>query len=304
MDDEVGVQGHRKIEVVMCAVDFSETAEVALEQAKRFARRYQATLVLAHIVEPIPLGPYPIISDPSSELAITDIARERLVGLAAGLQAEGLDTTAQTREGRPGPELVALGEEVAADLVVIGTKGLSGLKHLLLGSTAEYVVRRCEIPVLTVHQDDVILKGAIETVVLPTDLSSGAENALDYFIATFGLWQRPNVLLVHADQAPPYLEPLRHDLLAAANAPDVVREKLESEMAPAAERLRAADFEVEVLVLEGSPVTVVSELAEERGADLILLSTYGRSALANALTGRTAQRIVQTAPCPVLTIRP
>lgn len=293
-----------EIDTIICAFDFSETAGDALDQAKRFARRHQAKLILAHVVEPIPLGPYPVFMSPKDELAIVDIAREHVRDSCDVLRDEGTLVESIVREGEPGECLVALAEELGADLMVVGTRGLSGIKHLALGSTAEYVVRRCPCPVLTVHPEDRLLPDSIESVVLPTDLSSNAADAAEYFMSLFGSWERPQVYLVYADRTPPYLAPFRHDVLKKLNEYDVVKEEIERKLAPVADRLRAADFPVEVAVLDGDPVSVTTDLAKECNADLILLSTYGRSALVNTLLGRTAQRIVQYAPCPVLTVRP
>lgn len=293
-----------EIDTIVCAFDFSETADGALEQAKRFARRHEAKLILAHVVEPIPLGPYPVVVAPQQELAIVDIARKRVREVCDVLRDEGTVVESIVRQGEPGASLVALADDLGADLMVIGTRGLAGLKHLALGSTAEYVVRRCPCPVLTVHPEDRLLRDSIESVVLPTDMSSSAIDAAEYFMRLFGSWERPQVYLVYADRTPPYLEPFRHDTLREFHERDVVKENIERMLAPVADRMRVADFPVEVAVLDGDPVSVTTDLARECNADLILLSTQGRSALVNALLGRTAQRIVQYAPCPVLTVRP
>lgn len=303
MDQAGGGMKRVAIDKVVCAFDFSETAEVALEQAMRFARRHEAQLVLAHIVEPIPLGPYPILMPAHDELAIVEIARERMAAVVDSLSDEAIAVEWIVREGQPGSSLVALVEEVGADLMVIGTRGLSGLKHLALGSTAEYVVRRCPCPVLTVHPEDRLLRDAIESVVLPTDLSSSALQAAEYFMSLFGSWERPQVYLVYADQTPPYLEPFRQEMLKESRQPDVIRQELERQLTPVADRLRAADFPVEIAILEGDPVTVTADLVKECNADLVLMSTHGRSALVNTLLGRTAQRVVQHVSCPVLTVR-
>ncbi len=292
------------IEVVFCAQDFSETAQGALDQAIRFARRHGAKLVVAHVVEPIPLGPYPAVLPQDEELAITDLARERLDRCVDAIRDQVPEVEAQIAEGEPGVELVRLAGQAGADLCVIGTRGLTGMKHLLLGSTAEDVIRRCACPVLTVHPEDRLLRDSIETVVLPTDLSDRACAAIDSFISLFGAWERPQIFLTYVDSAPPYLQPFRHETLERLNQRDRIREDIERQLQPIADRLRGADFEVEVAVLDGDPVTEVTELARGCGADLIMMCTRGRSALSDLLLGRTAQRIVQHAPCPCLTVRP
>jgi len=293
-----------RLEAILCAFDFSETAQVALEQALWFARQHGARLLLTHIVEPIPLGPYPVLIAPGNDLAIRDIALKRIEELAVSLESDELDIGVRVEIGQPGPQLIDIATSVEADLIVIGTRGLTGLKHLVTGSTAEYVVRRSSIPVLAVHPSDRVLVNSIENVVLPTDLSPDANCAIDAFIDLFDQSGGPRVVLAYADRTPPYLEPFRHETLLRLNARDVVKEEIERKMEPVAERLRAAGFDVETAVLDGEPVSVVSELASDRNADLILLSTHGRSAFVNVLCGKTAQRIVQHAPCPVLTVRP
>ncbi len=292
------------IETVLCAYDFSETSERALEQALRMIRRHGARLVLGHVVEPIPPGPYPVLSAPQDEGAVRTLVVERLEALAETWRERDVDVTVRVELGRPNIELVAIAEDVGADLVVIGTRGLTGLKHLVLGSTAESVVRRCACPVLTVHPDDAVLDGEIETVILPTDLSLDATAAAEAFVSLFRDGTRPLGILTYADQTPPYFQPFRHETLLRNRQRDEVKEAIEAKMAPTVEMLREAGFEIQTAVLDGEPVEVTSALARRRKADLILLSTHGRSAFVNALLGRTAQRIVQHAPCPVLTVRP
>jgi nucleotide-binding universal stress UspA family protein len=185
---------------------------------------------------------------------------------------------------------------------VIATRGLTGLKSLALGSTAEYVVRRCPCPVLTIHPDDEIIQGPLERILLPTDLSGDSMRAAEVFVALFGPWERPEVTLLYADRTPPYMDPFRHDILARLGKPDPVKDKIEAQMEPFEKLLRAADFEVRTVVADGDPVNATADYAERENMDLVLIATHGRSALANLFMGRTAQRIVQSAPCPVLSV--
>ncbi len=291
------------IQTVVCAFDFSDTAELALQQAVRFARRHDAILVLAHVIEPIPLGPYPTPIVSGDDRDLRAIVEKHLEEKAQSLRDAHVAVEISIREGTPGPGLIALLEDRQADLVVIGTEGLTGVDRLVMGSTAEYVVRRSECPVLTVHPGDRVLANSIETVVLPTDLSLDAHRAAKTFVELFGNWERPHVILAYADRLPPYLDPFSHEELLRRGERDIMKEKIEEQMVPVVELLRAADFEVETAVLDGDPVTVITELANERKVDLILLGTHGHSALLNVLMGKTAQRIVQLAPCPVLTVR-
>jgi nucleotide-binding universal stress UspA family protein len=292
------------IEVVFCAVDFSETASLALTHASQLAHRHHAELVLAHVVEPLPVVSYPILMvPPDAEIELREFASARLEELADTVRKSGLTVSTTLEHGPPGPQLVEMAERANADIAVIGTRGLTGFEHFVLGSTAEYVVRRSQCPVLTVHPEDDSPKETVKLVIVPTDLGPNADNAVDAFTRTFDADERPRVLLVFADPTPPYLEPFKHETLEKWGQPDVRKEDIEEKMAPMVGRFESAGFEVETEILDGSPVRGVTELARERDADMIAMITHGRSALANVLVGRTAQRIVQHAPCPVLTVR-
>jgi len=296
------------IEVVFCAIDFSQTADLALENSIRLARRHQASLVLGHVVEPLPVVSYPILMVPvDAEVELRELASARLEELAGTIRDRSdrdgqLVVETRLEQGPPGRHLVDMAEQAGADVFVIGTRGLTGFEHLLLGSTAEYVVRRASCPVLTVHPTDLAADAPVGTVIVPTDLGPESIEAVDVFVRVFAGAERPLVLLVFADPTPPYIEPFQHQALERWGRPDVRKEEIDERMAPSVARLAGAGFEVETLILDGGPVEAVTKLAQAREVDMIVMTTYGRSVVANLLVGRTAQRIVQHAPCPVLTV--
>lgn len=292
-----------RIEVIFCAVDFSDTAALALTYATRLARRHDAAMVLGHVVESLPLVPYPTLElPPDGGLELRRWASEKLDKEAESLRKAGLNVSVSIDDGRPGLKMIEMAESANASVIVIGTRGLSGIEHLILGSTAEYILRRSPIPVLTVHPSDAPPRDTVDTVIVPTDLSPDFAEAATFFAQFADLDPRPRAFLVFADATPPYFQPFRHEILAQWNQPDDRKEEIEGKMEPMLEKLRTAGFEVETAVLDGDAVQVVTQFAADQNADMILMSTHGRSALTNVLSGKTAQRIVQHAPCPVLTI--
>lgn len=295
---------HTPIRTVFCATDFSENAKLALDQASDLARHHGARLVIGHVIEPIPVAPYPLlVATNDGERAIREYATERIAELVESMKGPDLEVESMLATGAPGYELIGLAEQAKADVFVIGTRGLTGFEHLLFGSTAEHVVRCCKCPVLTIHPEDKRRTKPLETVVVPTDLSDGAAVAVDAFVDLFENGDRPKVLLAFADPTPAYLEASLHASLEAWHEPDLRKEEIEVRMGPLVEKLKARGFEVETVILDGGPVHGLTTLAKEREAGLIVMGTHGRSAVVNVLLGRTAQRIVQHAPCPVLTIR-
>ena len=89
-------------------------------------------------------------------------------------------------------------------------------------------------------------------------------------------------------------EPFTIEDLAAS-----ARERLETE----ADAIREAGFEVEIVVRVGDPAAVITDLVTSSGASLVAMGTRGHSGLKHLLLGSTAERVVQHAACPVLTVR-
>ena len=87
--------------------------------------------------------------------------------------------------------------------------------------------------------------------------------------------------------------------------PDFVesaQELADKATAPTAKALRDQGFDVEVLVVRGDPAQVVTELAREHDVDVIVMGTRGHSKIRQWFLGSTAERVVEHAPCPVMTV--
>jgi nucleotide-binding universal stress UspA family protein len=134
--------------------DFSDHSTTALRVASAWARSLGGEVTLLHAVEPVV---YP-------EFYAVDLLPDEMIGRlrarsqdalerAAEQHLEGIAVHAKVIVGRAGDTIVAEAATENHDLVVMGTRGLSGLEHLLLGSVAESVLRRCALPLLAVRED-------------------------------------------------------------------------------------------------------------------------------------------------------
>jgi nucleotide-binding universal stress UspA family protein len=135
-----------------CAVDFSAHSWAALERAVDLARRLEARLTIVHVFPPGQLGAGALVQ---AERAL-GMAEERLLGRlgewrAAAERALGREVQAQLLAGSPARELAKFAGR-GLDLLVVGTRGPTGLGRLLLGSVAERVVRDAPCPVMVVHE--------------------------------------------------------------------------------------------------------------------------------------------------------
>lgn len=134
--------------------DFSDHSTRALRVAAEWARKLEATVTLLHAVEPVVYPEfYAVDLLPDEMIGRLRTRSEDALERAAQEHLEGIDVHAEVVVGRAGDTIVAEAASENHDLVVMGTRGLSGLEHLLLGSVAESVLRRCALPLLAVRED-------------------------------------------------------------------------------------------------------------------------------------------------------
>ncbi len=144
-------------------------------------------------------------------------------------------------------------------------------------------------------------------IVAATDFSEDSNLALT-FAQELALKFSAEVVLLHVDQplAPvmmtPELGPAM-DVGAMGRIAEEQRMLAQRELDKIAGRLREGGLKVKVQLKVGSPFLEILHCAQTEGADLIVLGTHGRTGLAHVLMGSVAERVVQKAPCPVLTIR-
>jgi len=140
------------IRKILVPVDFSEHANPVLEWAAHLAEEHEAGIVLLHAYHlPVEFQQLEGAYLPPDFWANVKVeAEQSLSRYAEGLVARGLTVDCVVREGYPATVIVDEAASLPADMVVIGTHGLSGFRHLLLGSIAERVVQKAPCPVLTV----------------------------------------------------------------------------------------------------------------------------------------------------------
>ena len=152
-----GARPEMQLRRILVPIDFSEHSKKALHYAVAFARTHGAQLVLLHVLElplyPVSFGVGPATIPPVSE-DLRQAVNRHLETLRLDDVPSEIGSEALVREGRPFFEICVCAREVNADLIVIGTHGYSGVKHVLLGSTAEKVVRKAPCPVLTVRPEE------------------------------------------------------------------------------------------------------------------------------------------------------
>ena len=241
-------------------------------------------------------------------LALPDIDRtavERHVAEFVAHTPGAEDVTIHVCEGiNVREEILREAEAMGADLLVLGSHGLTGVKRLVLGSIAENVLRHSPTPVLIVpaHASEAPATGVpFKRIVCAVDFDADSYRALRY---AFDLAQESGaqLTLMHA-VAMPAVHVGAEDLTIDVES---IREPV---MRNARERLDAlvpdgarAYCTVHAEVVEGHAHQAVLGLATEVNADLIIMGVHSRAAFDVAVFGSTTQAVVRAAHCPVLTV--
>ena len=145
-----------RLKKILVPVDFSECAKKALRYAIPFAEQHDAEIVLLYVAPSSTYvgGEYGMIDVTAIDADLRVSGEKRLKNFAAEEIPAKLDSQTVVRSGSPTTEIVELAEKLPADVIVISTHGYSGLKHVLLGSVAEHVVRHAPCPVLVVREKE------------------------------------------------------------------------------------------------------------------------------------------------------
>jgi nucleotide-binding universal stress UspA family protein len=142
----------KSIQKILVAVDFSEYADSVLDVAVEFAQQLGAELHLVHAFDVrIPLvTPYEVAIPTAFIEEAREAAASKLAALIRKVADDGVTATSHLSEVPAASAIVDLAEELGADLIIMGTRGHTGLKHVLLGSVAERTLRHAPCSVLTV----------------------------------------------------------------------------------------------------------------------------------------------------------
>ena len=139
-------------ERILIAVDFSEHSRKAVDAGAELAKQFGARVDLVHAFElPLPLlTPYEVALPDNFVSEARAAAARELERVKQDLLKRGLRVESHLRDGPPDAAIDELARELRSDLIVMATRGNTGLKHVLLGSVAERTLRHAPCPVLTV----------------------------------------------------------------------------------------------------------------------------------------------------------
>jgi universal stress protein A len=138
--------------ILFCA-DFSENSRPAWELAVDYAKSFGSQLLILHVIDDKEFPGYVDWGEKLRQILgeIERAANERLTAMAQECAASVKDVKTYFRTGTTAREIVQLGREESVDLIVLGTHGRTGVKHLVMGSVARSVLKTAHLPVLIVE---------------------------------------------------------------------------------------------------------------------------------------------------------
>ena len=280
------------ISKILLATDFSPESQNALKCAISLAKRYESKLFLAHAISEeasLTAGEvWPALIDTAQGNAEKSMAQ-----LKQNKDLQSLPHQVVMQAGETWEVLSRLMSDQDIDLIVMGTHGSGGIDKLILGSTAEKVVRHARCPVLTVGPCVRLLPvERFGNILYATDFSSGSLRALNYALS-LAEEDRAELTMLHIIEAKPTSEA------------ELVRWKRRdcrrlSQVLPTGIDLPSPpELEVEA----GDPAQEIVRLADTRNADLIVMGSHSDGVVSTHLPWTTLHHVLQHAHCPVLTVR-
>ncbi len=295
------MQANKRIalENILFLTDFSEPSASAIPFATSIARAYGSVVHALHVLLP---SRYTYMTP---EVAATllddqeDQAKAEMQRVEAELMGLPFETVIE-RGGAVWPVLSHVLKEHEVDLIVLGTHGRTGAQKLLLGSSAEEVFRRAQVPVLTIGPE--VKSGAhgggkFRCVLFATDFNAVSTVAAPYAIS-LAQENQARLILLHVLPAPKPRKALKPHELSVAEAMHQLEKLVPQDAEPWCR--------MEPTVEHGEPGSGILATARRCGADLIVLGVRGMDTLTSVTTRlerAIAYDVVAHAPCPVLTVR-
>jgi len=284
---------------ILVGVDFSESSLKALSAASYLAFQFGASVHLVHVRDgrPLPMR----LTKVSSQDEVERRIRLRLKDVAVKAGAKIRRPHLHVLTGMAYREICRLAAELRVDWIVLGTRGLTGLKHLALGSTAERVVRHAPCPILVLHSLGRNAGISWKKILVPTDFSPSAAGALEE-AKKLARRFRSRLQLLHSldlhyySTNPEYMTYDYPSYFVAAEK--AAQEQLEEQAA----ELQGDGFKGQSSFQIGHAGAMICQFAEDRKVDLVVMGSHGHSGLKDILLGSTAEYVVRHATRPVLVV--
>jgi nucleotide-binding universal stress UspA family protein len=287
---------------ILFATDFSSAAHAAVPFAMQIARHYGAKVYGLHVNQ---ADDYTSVA-PNAWATMAEASEKEAKEDARSLskQLQSIEHEVVIGEGNIWEVVSKLIKEKGIDLIVVGTRGRTGIAKTLLGSVAELILRQAPCPVLTVGPHVRLEQERWDTerygkqremreILYATNLAADFPAAAPYAIS-LAQENQAHLVLLHVIE-----DPKAGELVQPEQVVDSMEHKLR-QLVPQEAELWCEPLS---LVEQGEPAEKILDVANRRHADLIVLGARSAKGLATHLNAGTVHEIVSQAKCPVLTVR-
>ncbi|WP_273838242.1 universal stress protein [Halococcus sp. PRR34] len=285
-------------ETILLPTDGSDGATVAFDHVLNIAAAHDATVHLLNVADTTRDSVIQVQGDVID--ALEQEGKQIVRDTADRAHQRGITTVTEVLQGEPYSTILDYAELRDVDVIAMPTHGRQGLARLLLGSTTERVVRRADVPVLTVRPDsDVTATYPYESVLVPTDGSDCANEALETSVDVASEEAADLHLLSVVDVTSLGVD-VRIQMqvqFLEENATEIVEDATEFATDASVESVSGS------VALGTSVHGKILSYIHEHDVDLVVLGTHGRTRFDRYMLGSVTEKLVRTSPIPVLTVR-
>lgn len=291
---------------ILVATDLSDKSYAAMRAAAVIAKARGARLHCVNVIEELDEGAawLVLVEDPStleeSMRAERQTTLDALVERELGGLIDAAQVDTQICVGNASDEILALGEELDASMLVTGSIAHGPLEALFLGSTANALLRRGERPILIVPPNEDAKR--FRKILAPVDDSAASRASLRHAVAMARAVPGGQLVLMHSVATPAGIGDAAFPVHIGSEALGRLVQSYRRWLESIAEELEITDIVTDYILEQGAAAPEIIEVGRKEDVDLICMGTNGRQGLRRFLLGGTAERVLRDAPCPVLAI--
>jgi len=277
---------------ILVAVDGSESSLRALRESLRLARAEKGLVIAVSVIPPND-GELPLVGVRNVAATLRGPYERALAESENIARAEGVRVYPVLDEGEPHERIADLAESEGCTLIVVGVRGFNPAEKVVMGSMTARIIGCSRTDILVIPRESPL---GWDNLLIAVDGSESGRRALHtaaYFQSSYG----SEVTLVSVADVPSHLYGI--DASAAEGFIGDARKALEE----ASREAESAGIRAESLLREGDPAEVITDLADKRHAELILMGSHGRTGLKRLLMGSVTEKVIGRSLCPVFVAR-
>ncbi len=287
---------------LLIPIDFSEHSELAAKQGLSLAAIYKGTVYFLHVGDD---------AERSAQRLSKFLAHK--IGYEMPVPVKKL-----VAQGAPATVILSAARKIGADAIIMGSRGVSGLRHLMQGSVSEKVLRQAHCPVLIIKKPKAVSSDSyvmpqirdisgtfqVDKILVPLDFSPASKQAFyqalsfashyNSTIYTLTVFEKKTKESSGNDDEEHTVVTLRGEKIKLWDA----FPRLLNESGYDTSRLR-----IKRMLLPGDPFAKIESIVEKKEVDLVIMGTNGRTGFEHFLLGSVAEKVLRSLHCSVMTIR-